>query len=86
MAFTRNQAKMIAEELYKIIRGDIIEATKEANEVESEEFISLKEAAQMLSMSPSSLYKKKDMFGCYTKVSGRIRFAKRKLANTYMRM
>lgn len=79
MVFTRNQAKMIAEELFKIIRKDCIEATKEIVKDETEEFICLKDAARILGISPSTMYKKKDQYGCYTKINGRIRFAKSRL-------
>ena len=62
MVFTRNHAKMIAEELFKIIRKDCIEATKEIVKDETEEFICLKEAARILGISPSTMYKKKDQY------------------------
>lgn len=76
---SRKEAKMIAEELYKFIRKDCCEATEVILKDETEEFICLKEAARMLGMSPGWLYKSKDKIGCYTKVKGRIRFAKSRL-------
>lgn len=76
---SRKEAKMIAEELYNFIRKDAVKATEEILKDETEEFIGLKDAAQMLGMSPSTLYKNKDKFGCYSKMNGRIRFAKSRL-------
>ena len=82
--FTRNQARMIAEELYKMLRSDVRDVTEAIAEDENEEFITLKEAAAMLSISPSNLYKTKDQYGCYTKINGRIKFAKSRLKKTIL--
>lgn len=82
MTFTRNHAKMVAEELYKLIRKEVVEASKEITKDDTEEFICLKDAARMLGISPGYLYKKKDKIGCYTKIHGHILFAKRQLRNT----
>lgn len=76
MTFTRAQAKMIAEELYKMIHKDIKEVSKEVSVVETDEWICVKEAARYLDMSVSNLYKNKDLIGCYTKINGRLKFSK----------
>ena len=76
---SRKEAKMIAEELYNFIRKDAVKATEEILKDETEEFLCLKDAARLLGMSPGSLYRSKDKIGCYSKVNGRIRFAKSRL-------
>lgn len=79
MAMTRREAKMIAEELYKLIRPQVVAASKEVAIDESEIFLSTKEAAGMLGISATRLYKTKHLYGCYSKVNGRLRFSRNRL-------
>lgn len=72
----RHEAKMIAEELFALMRNDIKKVTTAIAEAGQEEYLNLKDTAAFLSMSKSTLYKKKDDIGCYTKVGRQIRFSK----------
>lgn len=76
MTFTRAQAKMIAEELYKLVKGDVVDAAKEVTKQETEEYLSVKEVAQMLKWAPITVYRRKDDIGCYVKSKNRILFIK----------
>ncbi len=77
--FTRQHAKMVAEELYKLTKPDVSKAMSEVIEDETEEFICTKDAARLIGISVGRLYQTKDTYGCYTRINGRIRFAKRRL-------
>lgn len=79
MTLTRNQAKMIAEELYKLIRKDVVNVAAETAHDETEEYLCPKEAARMLGWSVSNVYKRKDDLKCYVKIKGRLRFPKSQL-------
>lgn len=72
----RQEAKMIAEELYMLIRPDLRKATKDMLEKDTEEFLNIKDAAALIGCSPSTLYKTKDRIGAYTKVGNQLRFPK----------
>lgn len=76
---TRNQAKMIAEELFKLIRGDIRQVSAEIQLSETEEYLSMKEAANFLGVCYNTVWKRKEEWGCYLKVGNRILFPKSKL-------
>lgn len=79
MALTRKDAKLIAEELVKLLRYEVKGTMEEITKDETEEFICLKDAAMLLGISPSTLYKTKDIYGCYSKIGNRILFAKFRL-------
>lgn len=79
MTLTRNQAKMIAEELYKLIRKDVVSAATEVMQDETEEYLCVKDAARMLGWSVSNVYKHKDDLKCYVRLNGRLRFPKSQL-------
>lgn len=79
MIFTRKQAKMIAEELFTLIRSDIKEVSKEVQLSETEEYLTMKEAAAYLNINYYTLQKRKDNWGCYVKVGKKILFPKTKL-------
>lgn len=74
----RNEAKMIAEELYSLIKSDCSKVVKEVADRETEEYISVKEAAAILKCSTWTIYRKKDtaIGGAYTKIGHKIRFKK----------
>lgn len=76
MTFTRNHAKMIAEELYKILRHDVVEASKEVVKQETEEYLSVKDVAKILGWSTYTVYRRKDDIGCYVKSKNRLLFIK----------
>lgn len=79
MGITRKDAKMIAEELFKMIRGDVISASKEITKVETEEYLTPKDVSRILGWSPWTVRKKKDDLKCYVRVNGRIYFMKSQL-------
>lgn len=73
----RHEAKMIAEELFALIRGECASAVKEITETEHESYLSVPEACALLNCSPWTLYKKKDAaIGTYTKIGNKLRFRK----------
>lgn len=72
----RHEAKMIAEELFALISNDVKKVTTAIAGAGQEEYLNLNDTAAFLSMSKSTLYKKKDDIGCYTKVGRQIRFSK----------
>ncbi|MBD5280384.1 MAG: hypothetical protein HDS35_07565 [Bacteroides sp.] len=74
--FTRQHAKMIAEEMIKLLRKDVVGVMGQVVKEETTEFICTKEAALLLGVSVGRLYQTKDSYGCYTKVNGRIKFDK----------
>lgn len=79
---TRKQAKLIAEELYKLMRNDCKEAAAEIAERDAEEFLTVREAAKFLKWSPSTVYRRRQELGCYVKVGNTYRFPKAALAAT----
>lgn len=76
---TRREARMIAEELYKMVRGDIKEAGKELVKMENEEYITVKDVARILGWAPITVYRRKDDIGCYVRSKNRLRFVKSQL-------
>ena len=70
---------MIAEELFKLLRADVVEAAKEVTKIETEEYLTPKEVALILGWNQFTVYKKKDDLGCYIKSKNRILFPKSKL-------
>lgn len=72
----RNEAKMIAEELYALIRTDCMRFTKEYMDTTHEEYLNIKEAAKILGWSVFTLYRNKKLIGSYTKVGKELRFPK----------
>lgn len=79
MAITRKDAKLIAEELFKLVRGDVVNAAKEVTKIETEEYMTPKDVARLLGWHPVTVYKKKDVLGCYVKIKNRLLFPKSKL-------
>lgn len=75
---TREEARLIAQELMALIRPDIKKVVKEITERDQEEFLTLSQAAQMLGISPGTLYRTKYRIG-YTKVGNQLRFPKSSL-------
>ncbi len=78
MGITRKEAAMIAEELYKKLRPDVISAAKEIAKVETEEYLTPKDVARLLGWNQFTVYKKKDQLGCYVKLNNRLLFPKSK--------
>ena len=76
---TRAQAKIIAEELYKLMRKDILFVVQETTIDENEEYLTSVEAAKMLGWSIGTLYNRKKDIGSYIKVGNQLRFPKTKL-------
>lgn len=52
----RNEAKMVAEELYKLIHKDVRNIVSQTVKEETEEWIGAKEAAKVLGWSVGTLY------------------------------
>ncbi|GAB6868787.1 helix-turn-helix domain-containing protein [Bacteroides rodentium] len=50
---TRNDAKMIAEELYKLMRKDVKQLVCQSVREEAEEWLTTKQAAELMGMSVS---------------------------------
>lgn len=80
MTITKKQADMIAEalceKLYNKVRHDVIATAREVASQQSEEYLCVKEVAQILGWHPVTVYKKKDDIGCYVTVGGHMRFIK----------
>lgn len=72
----RSEAKMIAEELFSLIRNDCNKVAKEYVATVNECYLNIQEAADIIGWSTSTLYKKKDMIGAYTKIGNQLRFPK----------
>jgi hypothetical protein len=53
---TRSEAKMIAEELHKIIRKDVKKTLSEIVAIEAEEYLDTKQAAAFLGWKVQTLY------------------------------
>lgn len=80
MALTpRAQAKLIAEELFKLLRKDVVAVAREVGEEEFEEYVDAKEAAKILGWKVRNVYARKDDIGAYTKLGRNLRFPKSKL-------
>ncbi len=79
MGITRKEAAMIAEELYKKLRPDVISVAKEIAKVESEEYLTPKDVSRILGCSPYTVRRKKDDLKCYVRINGRIYFVKSQL-------
>lgn len=79
MAIKRSEAKMIAEELYKLIRKDVVEVAKDVTADETEEYLTVKEAAKILGWSTANVYRRKDDLKCYVRLNGSLRFPKSQL-------
>lgn len=71
----RGEAKMIAEELFALIRTDIKKIVKEMTQADQEEYLDINQAAALLRCSPHTLYKTKEKTG-YTKFGNKLRFRK----------
>lgn len=56
MSISRNEARMIAEELHGLISGSINRAVERQVEFMNDEYISAEEVAEMLSCSVRSVY------------------------------
>lgn len=76
---TRAQAKLIAEELYKLLRNDVVSATKEIASEDMDQYMSAPEAASMLGWTVKTLYARKNDIGSYTKVGRKLMFRRSQL-------
>lgn len=79
MAITRKDAALIAEELYRKIRNDVVAAAKEITKVETEEYLTPKDVSRIIGWSPWTVRKRKDDLKCYVRINGRIYFIKSQL-------
>lgn len=66
---THREAKLIANELYKLMKKDIKGALAEAAERETDRYMTHREAAVLLCTTPTALYK--DKFVPYTKMGSK---------------
>lgn len=71
----RNEAKMVAEELYKLIHKDVRNIVSQTVKEETEEWIDSKEAAKVLGWSVGTLYNRIEEIP-HTKLNNRLRFKK----------
>lgn len=71
----RTEAKMVAEELYKLIHKDVKTIVSRTVKEETEEWIVAKEAAKVLGWSVGTLYNRIEEIP-HTKLNNRLRFKK----------
>lgn len=76
---TRTEARMIAEEFYKLIKKDVKGFVQDAVVDGQDEYFNTKQAAEYLGVSESHIRHNIDFIPC-TKVGGRYRFRKSKLS------
>lgn len=78
MNFTLNEetADLLAKAICKNLRKELIKLAKDIAYSQTEEYLNIKEAAAILGWSTSTLYKKKDKIGAYTKIGNQLRFPK----------
>ena len=69
----RTDAKMIAEELYKLVRKELRTVAED-----TDEFLTVDEAADFMRLSKSTLYKKRKVIPC-VKINGSLRYSKNAL-------
>lgn len=74
MAMTRAEAKMVAQELHRLLHKDIEKAVHAHIEDVSDTYIGVQEAAEMLKLSPSTIYNNRARLPC-SKVGGRLLFS-----------
>ena len=72
---TRTEARMVAEELYKLIHKDVKNIVSQTVKEETEEGIGAKEAAKVLGWSVGTLYNRIEEIP-HTKLNNRLRFKK----------
>lgn len=72
---TRSEAKMVAEELYKLIHKDVKIIISQTVKEETEEWIGTKEAAKILGWSVGTLHNRVNEVP-HTKLNNRLRFKK----------
>lgn len=76
---TRTEARMVAEELYKLLRKDLIERVTEINIEANDKQLSTKEAAEYLGYKPKTIYNNISRIPHY-KVGKALRFSQMALA------
>ncbi len=74
----RTDAKMIAEELYKLVRKELRTVAENLVIEDTDEFLTVDEAADFMRLSKSTLYKKRKVIPC-VKVNGALRYSKNAL-------
>lgn len=71
----RTEARMVAEELYKLIHKDVKNIVTQTVKEETEEWIDAKEAAKVLGWSVGTLYNRIQEIP-HTKLNNKLRFKK----------
>lgn len=79
MGITKREAEMIADALFKKLEGTVTEVVKGIIKIETEEYYTPKDVARILGWNQYTVYKKKDLLGCYVKLNNRLLFPKSKL-------
>lgn len=74
MALSRSEARMIAQELHKLLRNDIDKAVTSQIEKETDRYIGVEEASAILGWSPSTIYKHTSELPC-SRIGRRLRFS-----------
>ena len=74
----RTDAKMIAEELYKLVRKELRTVAENLVIEDTDEFLTVDEAADFMRLSKSTLYKKRKVIPC-VKIHGSLRYSKNAL-------
>ena len=79
MGITKREAEMIADALYKKLEGKVADIVNGITKVQTEEYYTPKDVARILGWSQFTVYRKKDLLGCYVRINNRLLFPKSKL-------
>ena len=79
MGITKRDAELIADALFKKLEGAVTEIVKGITKIENEEYYCAKDVARILGWNQYTVYKKKDLLGCYVKINNKLYFPKSKL-------
>lgn len=75
---TQAEAKMVAKELYRLMKADIIREVREVAEQECDDYLSAPDAARLIGWKLQTLYNRKDEVPHF-KTGKHLRFSKRAL-------
>lgn len=70
---------MIADALFKKLEGAVTKVVKDITKIETEQYYTPKDVARIMGWNQYTVYKKKDLLGCYVKINNRLFFPKSKL-------
>ena len=70
---------MIADALFRKLEGKVAEIVHGITKNQTEEYYTPKDVARILGWNQYTVYKKKDILGCYVRINNRLLFPKSKL-------